>query len=142
MNIKTIVAPEKFKTSYLAQGPKRLSFFYDDEADELMLMLANPEDEAVVHYLDNHVGILFDPESFEIVGLQIEGFKKGFVPKYVSLEKAWKLSDFGDINRADVGELSVIIEEKQLQVALAVVKAAGPILGQTATPFERALEYA
>ena len=144
MALKSFFHPSKLRTDYLAaqSGQRKLFFFYDDVADDLMLMMANPDTETVVHYVDNHVGLLFDPTSLEIVGLQIEAFTHSFIPQYASLQKVWKLSDCKDIDMANVGELTFAIQEKQFDVAMEIVKVAEPILGNSAKPMARALEYA
>lgn len=144
MALKNIIQPSELKTDYLASqsGQRKLFFLYDDIADELMLMMASPDKETVVHYVDNHVGLLFDPATLEIVGLQIEAFERSFIPQYAALQRVWKLSDCKDIKMANVGELSFAIQEKQIEVAAEVVKATEPILGDSAIPLARALEYA
>jgi hypothetical protein len=87
------------------------------------------------------VAILYIPDSYEIVGLQIEDFVGKFMPKYNSLQTAWKLSDSG-IRKDNLWDLTLAVEERKLTVALEVIKAAEPLIGQPAQWLERALEYA
>lgn len=118
-----------------------LFFHYDDEMDVFMLLLADPNTETVVHYVDEHVAILYIPDTHEIVGLQIEDFVSQFMPKYISLQRAWKLSDAG-IRRDNLWDLTLAVEEQKITVALEVLKATEPLIGQPAQWIERALEYA
>ena len=118
-----------------------LFFHYEEETDVFMLLLADPATETVVHYVDENVAILYIPDSYEIVGLQIEDFVNQFMPKFNSLQKAWKLSDLG-IRPGNLWDLTLVVEEQKITLALEVLKAAEPLIGQPAKWIERALEYA
>jgi hypothetical protein len=144
MALESIVSPKSLKTTFLASidRPRPLFFFYDEPADELMILLIPPDRETIVHYLDDHVGLLFDANNNEVVGLQIDGFNSSFTPKYVSLQKIWRLSDCKEIERANIGELSIAVQERQLKIALEVIKVSKPLLGKQAVELKRALEYA
>jgi hypothetical protein len=141
--IKRLVSTSSLKTSFLAHLSERkpqLFMNYDDVSDILMLMVAPPDTETVVHYIDHNVAVLYTPNDLEIVGLQIEDFDKQFVPLYSSLKKAWTLRDTG-IKRGNVWDLTVAVEEKKIMFAIDVVKAAQPILGRPADKLEKALAY-
>ncbi|NOH01168.1 MAG: hypothetical protein HND47_03925 [Chloroflexi bacterium] len=143
--VKKLVSTNSLKTTLLSAMVKRkkspLFFHYDDEMDVFMLLLADPNTETVVHYVDEHVAILYIPDSHEIVGLQIEDFVNQFMPKYNSLQRAWKLSDAG-IRRDNLWDLTLAVEKQKITVALEVLKATEPLIGQPAQWIERALEYA
>ena len=144
-SIQQIIPTNALKTNLLSEMTKHrkypLFFRYDKELDVLMILVVPPTIETTVHYLDDHVAIL-NTNELEIVGLQIEDFEIEFVPMYNSLQKVWRLSDFGvKKTGGNVWDLTLAVEEKQLMVALEVVRAVEPILGQPAQKFERVLEY-
>ncbi len=144
MAINSIISPKDLKTTFLSGsiGPRPLSFFYDNLADELMISFISPDRETIVHYLDDHVGLLFEPETKEIVGLQIDAFNSSFLPKYASLQKIWRLRNCREIERENVGDLSLAVHERQLKIALEIIHVSKPVLGKQAKPLERALVYA
>lgn len=85
-----------------SQNPE--DFFYNKELDALSLRIIPREEETIVHYIDEHVALLYQPGDCEIVGIRIEGFESSFLPKYTDLQKDWRLSancegleDFGDM---------------------------------------------
>ena len=143
--VKRLVPTKSLKTSLLSSMVQRkrspLFFHYDEETDVFMLLLADPNTETVVHFVDEHVAILYIPDSYEIVGLQIDDFVNIFMPKFNALQKAWKLSDVG-VRNGNLWDLTLAVEERKVTVALEVIKAAEPLIGQTAQWIERALEYA
>ena len=47
---------------------------YDADSDILMFNIAPREVETVVRYVGSHLGVLYDPDTDEIAGVQIEGF--------------------------------------------------------------------
>lgn len=141
--IKRLVDTNQLKTSYLSNIQRKSSpfFHYDNQSDTLMLLFISPENETIVHYVDRHVAILYTPENYEIVGLQIEDFQSDFMPMYSDLQKAWSLSDF-IVNNENVWDLTLIIEERKLKIALEIIKAGQKAIGKPAEEFERVLEYA
>jgi len=141
--IKQLVKTNQLKTSFLSSLPagSKLFFHFDDLSDTLMLMFVPLETQTIVHYLDRYVSILYTPNKYEIVGLQIEDFDKEFVPMYSELQKEWCLSHFG-ISDSNVWDLTLQAKEKQLKVAMGIVKAKEKVIGQPAEIFEKALEYA
>lgn len=143
--VKRLVPTKALKTSLLTNMVQRkrspLFFHYDEETDVFMLLLADPETETVVHNVDENVAILYIPDNYEIVGLQIDDFVNTFMPKFNSLQKAWKLSEVG-IRNGNLWDLTLAVEEQKVTVALEVIKAAEPLLGRPAHLLERVLEYA
>jgi hypothetical protein len=142
--IKRLVATSSLKTSFLASMSEckpQLFLNYNNESDILMLMVAPPDTETVVHYLDHNVAVLYTPDDLEIVGLQVEDFESEFVPLYDSLKKTWRLRDT-EIKRGSIWDLTLAVEEKKVSFAIEVVKAAQPVLGRKADKLEKALAYA
>ena len=114
-----------FKTNKLVAQLKNhphVSYFkYDDSFDALILLFVPPETETVVHYLDDSVALLVQPDDLEIVGLQIEDFEYDFLPKHEGVRKVWKLSD-SDVSIENVDDLVFIAERKKKEVLEEVFK--------------------
>jgi hypothetical protein len=51
------------------------SLRYQPGFDTLFILIIQPEHDTIVYYVDDHVGLICEDETFEIVGLQIEAFK-------------------------------------------------------------------
>jgi hypothetical protein len=142
--IQQLVPTKSLKTSFIAQVAQEkpeLFFNYNDESDTLMLLVIDPDNETIVHYLDKNVAVLYTPDNLEIVGLQVEDFVRDFMPHYNSLKKAWSIRNT-QIKLGNVWDLRLVAQEKQFEVALEVVRAVKPIIGQPATELEKAFEYA
>ena len=52
---------------------------YDPELDTLYIHLDAFGDLHVAHYLDDGVYALFDPETMQVVGFQVENFERVFL---------------------------------------------------------------
>jgi len=89
---------------------------YNSDSDILMLMFVPPDVETIVHYIDEHVALLYDPENQEVVGFQVEAFQRAFLPQHSSVENAWKLSDSGK-ELQDLGDLSLAFEAGKSEIA-------------------------
>lgn len=141
--IKPLVDESQLKSNFLSSIGESipLNLHYDDLSDTLMLLFVSPYIETIVHYLDRNVAILYREDDLEIVGLQIEGFQKEFIPKYTKLQKIWCLSDFG-INDKNIWDLSIEVRERNLKVALEIIRVKENIIGRSAKAFEKVLEKA
>ena len=77
------------------EDPDRLETRYDERADIVVLTLTfhSEEDEerylgdAIVHYIDGDVALIFDPVSKQIVGLHIDNFFRSYVPKHKEMRE-------------------------------------------------------
>lgn len=106
-----------------------------------MLLFVPPDTETIVHYLDDHVGVLYLPDSLEIVGLQIENFERSFLPRYQNLQDVWHMMDRG-VQPSNVWDLTLAVEKKKVMVAIEVIKASEPTLGEPAEEMVRVLKFA
>jgi len=104
-------------------------FYANRRIDVVMVMVVDPRTPKVVHFVDDHVALLYQEDSREVVGFRIEGFEKGFLPKYASLQKVWKLSDISK-ELATVGDLRITARQRETQMAAALTKVARPILAK------------
>ena len=128
--IAPLLQTSELKTNRLASvgSNKRIyEIHYDDLTDVLMILLVQPQEGMVTHYLDDHVGFLFEESSLEIVGLQIDAFEKAFLPANKSVQHVWL--DIHSEEIKDFGRLTITMERIQPQVVKEVVKATRPILG-------------
>ena len=63
-----------------------MNFYYNEQVDSFTLLIVSQKIKKIVHYIDEHVALLYDPETKEIVGVRIESFQKGFLPKYAQVD--------------------------------------------------------
>jgi hypothetical protein len=130
--IERLVETRELKTARLMAAINRKQppyLFYDSESDELLLQFVSPEIMTVVHYVDEHVAFLYDPDSMEILGFQVEAFQKSFLPQHPSVRRVWRLRDAG-VELEDMEDLVVIFEQKKQDMAREIVDYAEPWLQQ------------
>ena len=98
---------------------------YDKDFDALIIMFTLYGTESVVYYLDQHIAIIFDEDTLEVVGIQIEDFERDFVPTHASVMHMWR-----DVEapRQNFGELMIVVETKKKNIAREVVKASEELL--------------
>jgi len=119
--IDRLIPTKELKVTRLAGERHPPMLYYDRDFDALMILAISPDTETVVHYIDDHVALLYEPETLEIVGLQIEDFKSGFLPKHENVRRVWRLSE-ANKNLEDVGDLIITFERLKPQVAREVVQ--------------------
>ena len=90
--------------------------YYDPVSDILLLTIVPPTTESVVHYIDDHVALLYEPESLEVVGFQVEAFEHSFMPEHETLRAVWRLSD-ANVTLENIGDLIMVFERKKQIVA-------------------------
>jgi hypothetical protein len=97
--IEHLVPTTQLKTSLLAKLVKssdhNLIASYDSLFDALFVRVVSRETETVVHYIDDHVGLLYQPDTLEIIGLQVEDFRHSFLSEGSHAPQVWRLSDAG-----------------------------------------------
>ncbi len=71
-----LVALSELRFNYLPAEWRWCRGHYDVDADILMFTIMHEDRETVVHYLDEHVGLLYDPATKIVVGVQVEGLQK------------------------------------------------------------------
>jgi hypothetical protein len=104
-------------------------FYANRRIDVVMVMVVDPRTPKVTHFVDEHVALLYEEESREVIGFRIEGFEKSFLPKYASLQKVWKLSDISK-ELTNVGDLHITARQHEAQMASELTKIARPILAK------------
>lgn len=138
--LKTLVKETELKATHLLH-PKGMAYIrYDSSFDSFSLMFVRPEEaETVVHYVNRYVGLLYDENSREIVGFQIEAFQKKFLPEHAKVARVWE----NGFKVKDFGELSIRAEAGKIQVAKEVVSATESLFQDKGFPMaglERAIE--
>ena len=111
---------------------------FDKEFDAIFLMIVPPDVETVVHYMDENIGLLYEANKREVVGIQIEGFVKSFLPKHRELFRDWNLTNRGVPQ--DLGETIVAMNEIKPKVVNAVFEASKPSIYQESADLTRALQ--
>lgn len=134
MAIKKLVNEAELKTNHLkeiAEGKRFRHLFinYDPDFDSLLILTVSPDVETVIHYIDDqHVALVYDSNSLEIVGLQIEDFEYSFLQKHAGVAKVWRLSDSVKISDLkDFGDLLVKVENNKPAIAREVFLASEEI---------------
>ena len=98
---------------------------FDEYVDMLVVYLVPcGQAETVVHYVDEFVGLIYTPENMEVVGFQVEAFKRGFLPAHETVSNAWKLSESGTELGEDVelADLILFVEKKKMEVVRGVAE--------------------
>lgn len=133
--IKRLISTDELKTTLLSKlaADKSGHVFvnYDDVFDALMLLVISPDHETVVHYVDDHVALLYLPDTREIVGLQVEDFEHSFVPQHEAVSKVWRLST-SRVKLESFGDMILAVEKAKPKVAREVLKATEEVLGEPA----------
>ena len=130
--IKRLVETRDLKLNRLAQIAQGrvvpAHFRYSRDVDMVLFLLVPPETETVAHYIDDHVALLYEPGSREVVGVQVEAFEFSFVREHGGVRKVWQLSDACK-ELSDFGDLLIKVEDWEPVVAKEVVMVADSILG-------------
>ena len=118
-SVERLVETRDLKTSRLLSmlDREQLTFLrYNSKSDMLLLMIVPPNVETVVHYIDDHLALLYEPDNLEVVGFQVEAFQHSFVAQHASLNRAWRLSDSG-AQLEDLEDLILVFERKKRDMA-------------------------
>lgn len=130
-DLKPLIATTDLKTARLHAERKPLRPYavrYQDGFDALFILLVEPRQEVITHYVDDHVALLYELESKEIVGLQVEAFKRSFLPQHALVQQVWQLNDVAG-HLEDFGDLFAAFEALKPEVTREVIRAAQDVLG-------------
>jgi len=93
----------RLKTTYVErQDPNQASMSYDSETDTLYIHLDVFSGLHVACYLDDGVYALFDPETMEVVGFQVENWERVFLSIHSDLKDYWSLDPDTEENKGYV----------------------------------------
>jgi hypothetical protein len=129
--IKRLVETDQLKTGRLTAAAQRgepLYFHYNRRSDNLMLLIVPRTIETVVHYIDDHIALLYEPDTLEVVGFQVEALQHSFLPNNPDFRNAWLFSESGE-KVQDLQDLSLIFERKKREVARELIHTAENMLG-------------
>lgn len=104
-------------------------FYANPRLDVVMVLIVDPREPKITHFVDEHVALLYQENTREVIGFRIEGFEKSFLPQYASLQKVWKLSDIRK-DLADVGDLHITARQHDIQMATELTKVTRPIFAR------------
>jgi hypothetical protein len=138
--VEHLVPTSQLKTNRLAESTtKRTPLYigYDKVFDALFIRIVPPGIETVTHYIDEHVALLYEADSLEIIGLQIEDFEYSFLPEHETVKRIWKLSNSGT-KLENVGDMILEFERVKPRIAHEVVMATKDVLGAPGWALERA----
>jgi uncharacterized protein YuzE len=122
--IRNLIDKKELNTSLLdkfisAPATTISSVEYDDEFDALYVMLVDCPRETVAYYLDDQIAVLFDPGNKEVIGIQVESFRKVFLKRHHEMQSAWDIKKPRPI---DFGDLSKLRRSREPAIALRVAK--------------------
>ncbi len=103
----------------MAEGNQHvINMHYDQLSDALLFLFVTRDTPIIVHYIDEHIALLYEPGTNEVVGIQVEDFQSSFVNEYVNVQKAWQLSkSCRELKIEDLGDISMVFEQQKPVVA-------------------------
>ncbi len=121
----------------MSAGKQHVVFMhYDDLSDAIMFMFVSPETKTTVHYIDENVALLYNPDNNEVVGIQVEDFQTSFVDEYTNVKTAWSLRDScQDLQVQNLGDINLVVERRKPVVAREVAKITEDLLKQGGEQF-------
>lgn len=127
-DLHRLVAPDELKTTLLkklesGEIHSEPRIHYDEDVDMIVLLALRPQGDVIVHYVDEHVGLLYEADSLEIVGLQVENFDYSFVPKHQDIQNTWTLTGALGKPYKNLGEMKLSIRRREFELAREVVRA-------------------
>lgn len=115
----------------LAGKQNIINMHYDDLSDAVMFLFVSPETLTITHYIDEHVALLYDPKTSEVVGIRVEDFQSSFIDEYTNVRKAWRLREScQDLQIENLGDISLVVEKRKPEVAREVAKVTDDILNR------------
>ena len=119
--LEPLITTDELKTSRLIENidqNKAKYLFYDNVSDILTLLIDPPSKSVitVVHYIDQHVGLIYDLDSMEVVGFQVDAFEHSFMPLNEDLAAIWRLSDT-DVELENLEDFIIVFERIKETVA-------------------------
>ena len=133
-NIERLVRTSDLKLSKLKKLSEErqyqsASVDYDPDFDALVIFFENYQERYIVHPIDEHVSLLYEPDTKEVVGIQVEAFERSFIRRYAKVEKAWRLSEnCAEYAHGDLGDIFIILQKRQPEVAKEVGEIANHLL--------------
>ena len=129
-HLEHLTPAAELKTSLLEWLAKannvQLGLSYDSDSDALVMRFA-PTANALTHYVDHHIALLYQSDTKEIVALKIEGFNHSFLALHEPLQKVWRLSE-SNAKIENVGDLILVLERKTPEIAREIIKATEALL--------------
>ncbi len=124
LTLERLVQTSELKTTIWKRSADKSSrplFAYNNRVDTITLLVTGQREPTIAHYIDDHVALLYQPDTLEVIGVRVEAFKRSFLPMYARLEKAWKLSDQCS-ELEDLGDLIIAVKKQEHIMATEVSK--------------------
>ncbi|MDI6770106.1 MAG: hypothetical protein QMD04_10595 [Anaerolineales bacterium] len=121
-NIERLVRTTELKLTKLRKlSEERLyrsaNLSYDPDFDELLIFFENYQDRYIVHPVDENVSLLYEPDTKEVVGIQVEAFERSFIRRYENVGKTWRLSEnCEEFEHSDLGDIYIILQKRQPEI--------------------------
>lgn len=116
-DFESLISADELKWGYLLEAAKKpygYKMRYDDQADMVMIIFTSPEQETVVFYVDNHVGLLVNPDTMDVVGFQIEAFRHSFLQNHDAVDRVWRMSD-ANIHSEDFPDFTLHFKDEKTE---------------------------
>ena len=93
-SLKPLIQLTDLRTNFVAhvaanKPEKDLHVNFDPDLDELLVLLVPKDEEYSVYFIDQYIGLLYQPDSLEIIGVMVENFEQGFLKKYPTIQQIW-----------------------------------------------------
>lgn len=124
------------------------NFHYDPLVDAFTVLVVSPETDLVAHYMNENLAFLYRADDLEIVGLQVEGFERSFVPKHQNVQQALLVPEektsYQTFAEMVIATQRMIrnLQKRQRTIAEEVFKATEDVLGEPGRELAEALEFA
>jgi hypothetical protein len=105
-DIAPLVKTEELNWSKLKEiwdqhlDPKYINL--DEELDELVLLYVEPGIQTFVHYVESDVALICTAEELDVVGFQIEGFRRSFLQNHRDVTRALETATRQELAKAHV----------------------------------------
>jgi len=108
--LKDLIQLKNLKTKRITKFSGGMVYIrYDAVIDAFYLMVAPPATETAVYHLDDQIGLIFEPETREVVGFQIEAFQRVFAGKHAALMESLAAEESANVFTAMTRQKPLIV---------------------------------
>jgi hypothetical protein len=140
--LERLVQTNELRTTLIAQLARedqiKPRVLYDENFDALILLFADVEGMRVVHYTEDDIALLYRMNDLEVIGIQIEAFKRKFLPSHELVQRFWKLSETG-VKLSGANDVMIAFGTPQHKLVREVVNAAKESVWESSKELANAL---
>lgn len=93
--IEPLIDSREIKTDYIRRAAdQEPTVVYDARLDTMTVLYVPRHTPTFIYYVDGNVGLVCHMDSLEVVGFQIEAFRKSFLPERANAELEKKHAPF------------------------------------------------